>query len=60
MVINLVDVMGEAFQAVAHGTELKARMPTLGQVLFDPGLQGDVRVHCALPGHASATPANAP
>lgn len=60
VVANLGDVAGEARQTVTHGAELKARTPPLSQVLLDPGLQGNVRAHWVLPGHGSATPANAP
>ncbi len=60
LVANLGDVPGEAHQTVTHGVELEAGIPALDQVLLDPGLQGNVRVHGALPGHGSATPANAP
>lgn len=57
---DLGDIAGEAGQRMAHGVEFEPQTPPLGQVLLDPGLQGNPGVHAALPGQGSAMPASAP
>ena len=57
MMADGLDMAGEAAQGISLGPCGEAQPVTFIQVSLDQRLQGGVRAHAALPGHARATSA---